>query len=495
MEDYLILLEEGDSFFFHPGPNYVGNPTPSNLSEPYNWEIFVDLQDDFADWWGAIGNGDVTLTLDTGEIALLDFDSTDLELEAGAKLLASGNNTIYADVDRGGTDIPVEGELGISGTETVISRIQKVGDNLLFNDNNNPLELALTDYFGVGGAGNDLSVYLQTSTGSTIIPIANNIVSSGEGFINCSIPIDQRKALSRIVEEREFLFVLARSSVVNKDAIFTARAGNPTFTIVGDNQVVVNKDAIFTARAGNPTFTIVGDNQVVVNKDAIFTARAGNPTFTIVGDNQVVVNKDAIFTARAGNPIFTIAAESIFVLGEFGTLFSGQYVTPLELAVDVVEAERGSALVAPPITDIKNINESLLPFISYGLGIEGNINFLPPNVRCNIIEHAEYYLLNRAVLAVLDQAAVDLEIVLSVHITDRIGGGRNIELRTSPPSYAIGDANWAIFVREFLECLLPWTLNLTGIVIETSLRSELYLHGMISPYNLDFNFGGIARNS
>ena len=549
---FSILLEEvGGSFFFIPGPNYSGNMA-QDTSEPYEWNIGASEHIALEAWLNGIGTGEVIITLDTGEIALSDFLSDGLVLEVGARLVASGsssgNDALYRDADRGGTDAPTEGELGLGPNESIISMIEKTFGNtaIRLRDNDNPVFFAFNVYFAVtGGRGRDLTIYIQTSSGVTSIPLEDNITSFGGGWFNANVPANQRRAFSQIVAGRPFLFILARQdtsvfnvdatflakagipsfaltpsvvtyfdqdaafrasagmptmiitaqSVGDKDITFLARAGNPSFIIKPIAHVVVAKDGVLLAKAGSPSFVMTGDAMAVVNKNATLLARSGSPLFVIGAESSGVINKDAIFLVRAGSPSIIITPVKIFALGAEETLFSSQYVTPMEIGMDNIERGRMGALVPPLLTDIKNTDESLLPFISYGLGIEGNIAFLPPNVRNDIIEHVEYYITYRGTRAVLRQAALDLEITLVVNITDNQAGGRDIELRTSPPSYAIGDNNWAVFVRTFLEYLLPWTLNLTGVIIENIFNTEIYLHGMISPYNLSPNFGGTVRNA
>ena len=526
---FSILLEEvGGSFFFIPGPNYSGNMA-QDTSEPYEWNIGASEHAALEAWFNGIGTGEVIITLDTGEIALSDFLSDGLVLEVGARLVASGsssgNDALYRDADRGGTDAPTEGELGLGPNESIISMIEKTFGNtaIRLRDNDNPVFFGFNIYFSAtGGAGRDLTIYIQTSSGVTSISVEDNVTSFGGGWFNANVPANQRRAFSQIVAGRPFLFILARPDLgvqnadatflaragnpsfviapsvlryVNKDVVFRASAGMPTMTIRALSRVVTNKDTVLLARAGNPSLVMTGQATAVVNKGATLLARAGSPRLIISGQARGVPNKDAILLARAGSPLFIVESQNTFALSPIGTLFASQYVTPMEISIDHIERERKGALVPPLLTDVQNVDESLLPFISYGYGIEGNIIFLPPNVRRNIIDHAEYYLIYRGTGAALKQAALDLEIVLDIDISSNQAGGRDIALRASPPSYAIGDNNWAIFVREFLENLLPYTLTLTTITLVTSLSAELYLHGMISPYNLDFNFGGTVVNS
>ena len=62
---------------------------------------------------------------------LADSDDTGLEVDCKALLVASAPGTAgsdpYADSDRGGSDTPLDGELGLSATNTVISRFPPVG--------------------------------------------------------------------------------------------------------------------------------------------------------------------------------------------------------------------------------------------------------------------------------------------------------------------------------------------------------------------------------
>ena len=59
-------------------------------------------------------------------LVLADSDDTGLDVVAKALLVASAPGTdgsvFYADSDRGGTDTPLDGELGLGDDNTVISR-------------------------------------------------------------------------------------------------------------------------------------------------------------------------------------------------------------------------------------------------------------------------------------------------------------------------------------------------------------------------------------
>ena len=79
-------------------------------------------------------------------LLLSDSDDAGLAVVAKALLVASAagtsGNNLYADSDRGGTDTPLDGELGLGDDETVISRIRRFSaTELNFNDNDSPATL------------------------------------------------------------------------------------------------------------------------------------------------------------------------------------------------------------------------------------------------------------------------------------------------------------------------------------------------------------------
>ena len=107
-------------------------------------------------------------------LTLAEYDDTGLEVVAAALLVATADalpipSDLYADSDRGGTGVPLDGELGLGPDNTVISRIRyaDVGGEtrLVLNDNNNPVTFDIGAYLGASGDGNDLTMTIQTHRG------------------------------------------------------------------------------------------------------------------------------------------------------------------------------------------------------------------------------------------------------------------------------------------------------------------------------------------
>ena len=176
-------------------------------------------------------------------------------------------------------------------------------------------------------------------------------------------------------------------------------------------------------------------------------------------------------------------------------LHSGQYTTPFELASSELNAERYNNLLPYFFPDVDNIPVELLPYIAYLYGIDGNIEFLPEEVRRAIIKNSWYFYDNLGTQAALDKAEEVLEINITHTISDIANGLRGIAITISPPIYAIADPNWAQYIRDFVARLLPYTLRLTSIIVLTVFEADIYISGGLGPYDFVENRGGIAENS
>ena len=179
--------------------------TPS----PINGDLLGELV-------GSLALGQVPLP----PLILTDFDQTDLQIdflaliEAGLEITGD-NRTYYADSNRPPvTGLLLDGELGVSSTETILSRLQYIfqGSNIgqiRLNDNDVPDALSWTSYFF--GLGSNLTLYIQTADSLVSIPIADNIANSGGGYVRLSVPTAAGRAVLNSIEENDrFILVLAR---------------------------------------------------------------------------------------------------------------------------------------------------------------------------------------------------------------------------------------------------------------------------------------------
>ena len=149
-------------------------------------------------------------------LRLVDSDDTGLDVVAKALLVASAPgtaiNNIYADADRGGTDTPLDGELGLGAGETLISRIRRTAaTNLTFNDNDNPVELDVSAYFLAGGDGNDLTLYLQTRAhGEVSLVAADTYLAGNPNFARFTLSQAAQNLLDGIATGDRWIVKFAR---------------------------------------------------------------------------------------------------------------------------------------------------------------------------------------------------------------------------------------------------------------------------------------------
>ena len=166
---------------------------------------------------GAVsGSATLTVTAGTPALTLADFDTTGLEVDAAALNVASADAsptpaTFYADSDRGGTDAPLDGDIGVGPDDTPISRIRRTlsgsTERLGLNDNG---AFDLGAYFDSGGDGNDLTVWIQTLAGIAEIVVADSTDSFGSNFIQFSLSTANQAIIDAIDLGDRYIFAVTR---------------------------------------------------------------------------------------------------------------------------------------------------------------------------------------------------------------------------------------------------------------------------------------------
>ena len=266
-------------------------------------------------------------------LQLSDFDTAGKQVDVLA--LINGNNGAiwYADRNRPPAVGSLSaGELGISGTETLISRIWHYADNRLrLQDNDQPMTLALNTYFGPGGAGNDLSITIQDETGAATQVIAGNIERSGGQFVNLEITREMETVADRI--DGGGLFILALWRTGNQPptvAIVTAPA-----TVAGGAEVVLvatasDRDGSIASYAWTASPN-VGTFANATSQNTTWTAPAETPaaqpvalTLTVTDDDGATATAMVTITVRAA-PVVTTPTASITTAAQ--TVDAGTAVT------------------------------------------------------------------------------------------------------------------------------------------------------------------------
>ena len=206
----------------------------------------------------AVDAGDISWTMEITEptvthvaaptetLVLADYNDAGLQVEAAALLVATADATpvpsdLYADSDRGGTGVPIDGEIGLGPDNTVISRIRyaDVGGELrlILNDNDNPAAFGIGAYFGAGGDGNDLTMTIQTLTGLVALPASTAIANSGGNFTQWTLTGAAIDLIEAITAGDRFIIAFSRlTSVATNHAVdagdlnWTMEITEPTVT-------------------------------------------------------------------------------------------------------------------------------------------------------------------------------------------------------------------------------------------------------------------------
>ena len=178
-------------------------------------------------------------------INLSDIDLSGFEVDFAAVLTALSNTLIYQDSDRGGSSTPVEGELGLSDTQTVISQIRWVDPLLIVNDNNNPEAITLNDYYGPGDPANNQTFFLKIEGQDTVsFLVADTFINAGGGFVNFgSLPANVISLLVGLSTGDQLIFASgSATTAVDVDVVVELSTPNPELSITVQRSVAVYRD-------------------------------------------------------------------------------------------------------------------------------------------------------------------------------------------------------------------------------------------------------------
>ena len=239
----------GGSTLVLKGPGNADNSF-ADASEPYFWT--PDNGAAMSSWFAsAVGN--FTLTLSDGlpdvavhavqgaaaaggaetparievvpALALSDFDGRRLEFDVLALIRAGSGSTIYASAPRGTVGALLDGELGLGADEVALTRIRRRNGTMLAINDNDPLSLAA--YFSPGGAGADLTLYIQTQDGAASFPVSDHGREGGNMIQFGPLAAGLLSLIDDIADGERFIFALARPARTVVETRGVAEAGAP----------------------------------------------------------------------------------------------------------------------------------------------------------------------------------------------------------------------------------------------------------------------------
>ena len=249
--DSAFTFAAGGSTLVLKGPGNADNSF-ADASEPYFWT--PDNGAAMSSWFAST-LGNFTLTLSDGlpdvavhavrgaaaaggaetraridvvpALALSDFDGRGLEFDVLALIRAGSGSggTIYASAPRGTVGALLDGELGLGADEAAITRIRRRNGTMLAINDNDPLSLAA--YFSPGGAGADLTLYIQTQDGAASFPASDHGREGGNMIQFGPLAAGLLSLIDDIADGERFIFALARPARTVVETRGVAEAGAP----------------------------------------------------------------------------------------------------------------------------------------------------------------------------------------------------------------------------------------------------------------------------
>ena len=257
-------------------------------------------------------------------LELTDFDQAGLEVDALALIVAAAPPAVYADSDRGGTQTPEGGELGIGTGETRISRIRILnsGQSVTLNDNDNPEALTLSEHFGLSNTVSPWTFYIQTDDG---VASSAQLGNTGGGYVNFQFGTEDAAILNAIAAGGRFLVAFARRLLPVAAALV---AEEVSLTVALTKQLPGTKPvaAAFAGAAGSLAADVTKHVGAVKPIAAVFAAEAATLTA-------------ALETVEVRHPMATLTASET-------TIEIGRSVELRWAVTDAVSAEIFSS--APP---------------------------------------------------------------------------------------------------------------------------------------------------
>ena len=249
--DGAFTFAAGGSTLVLKGPGNADNSF-ADASEPYFWT--PDNGAAMSSWFAStVGNFTLTLTDGLPDVAvhavqgaaaaggaetragievvpalaLSDFDGRGLEFDVLALIRAGSGSggTIYASPPRGAVGALLDGELGLGADEAAITRIRRRNGTMLAINDNDPLSLAA--YFSPGGAGADLTLYIQTHDGAASFPVSDHGREGGNMIQFGPLAAGLLSLIDDIADGERFIFALARPARTVVETRGVAEAGVP----------------------------------------------------------------------------------------------------------------------------------------------------------------------------------------------------------------------------------------------------------------------------
>ena len=258
---------------------------------------------------GGTGSANLTVVTPTPPLTLADFDSAGLDVDALALITARGGPDIYADSNRGGSQTPDDGELGLGVGETLITRISVLdsGGRVRLNDNNVPVTLSLRTFFGNPNTTSDWTLTIQTATH---VATSDQLAGTTQGAANFTFSdADDIAALNGIASGDLFILAVAQPAA---SSVSLAAAGTPSTGGGGSAALIIGS-------AGSLEIAAAGQAAAGGDGSASLTAGGGG-SVGLAATGQAATGGTGSAALRVGDPgSLDLAAQGVAATGGAGS--------------------------------------------------------------------------------------------------------------------------------------------------------------------------------
>ena len=277
------------------------------------------------------------------QLGLSDFDREGLEVEALALFTAGDAGSAPALYSASGARWTASGSLlagdaAIGPDQEAIARIMYVmseqGNPTLRLNDGGPLVLG--DYFGSGGAGHDLTVWVQTAGGTTSFA-ASSYRLAGANYINFGLSSQTADLITDITAGDRFILALTRPGpelTISRDQESVTEGETAQFTITSDRAVSTDL-TVKTYQSQNGGFATLTGPGTVTMPEGSTSARAAIET---VEDSTDEANGLLTMTLKDGTGYrvdSTASAASVKVIDNYCDIFGCEAPQPKVNAVFV----------------------------------------------------------------------------------------------------------------------------------------------------------------
>ena len=184
-------------------------------------------------------------------LVLADYDSTGRDVDAAALLeKSSATSPIWNAPARGGTDVPLDGEVGLGAGDDAITAIRlRANPQIRIQDST---ALNIGAYFDAGGDGHDLRLTIQALAGAVAVDMATAFVSGTSTRVDIDIGGGGWNLLNNLAVGDRFILAFDRPLPAPLAATLTA----PTPTVSAAVTVSSGTTAPLAATLTAPTPTV-----------------------------------------------------------------------------------------------------------------------------------------------------------------------------------------------------------------------------------------------